>query len=157
MADLPITMSTTGAEQFAALASRLQREAESGLAQELTDQITQAVQPLPQAARANAISILPGSRRPNGLGQWLVQRTQIIQSDQTDSGTVTVRVTATSQHDIALIDSGTVIHPLFGDRRHWYSESVRPGWWSTPVSNIEPNVEASAEQAVDAVARRIEA
>lgn len=157
MTDLPISIRTTGDERFTLFASRLRSEADSGLARELIEQISDVVRPLPQAARDNAISILPGSRRPNGLGQWLVQRTQITQADQIDPGAVMVRVTATSAHDIGLIDSGTVRHPLFGDRRYWYTEKIHPGWWSIPVSNTEPNVEASAEQAVETVARRIEA
>jgi hypothetical protein len=66
------------------------------------------------------------------------------------------RLTATSSHDIDALDHGRDMHPLFGDKRHWYVESVRPGWWSDPLNASEPGVRAQFEQAMENVKQRIE-
>src|SRR5688500_2872865 len=36
-------------------------------------------------------------------------------------------------HDIAGIDAGLIRKPLFGDRSNWYSQPVRPGFFTRPI------------------------
>lgn len=139
--------------EIEALVQRLRVAADVGLERELSNQITRAVQFLPRDARASAISRLP---HRHGLGTWLMERTEFSQSTESSSGSVRVRTTATSPHAIDRIDAGTVRHPLFGDRRHWYTQNVNPGWWSTPVDAVKPDVESNAETAIETVARQID-
>ncbi len=32
--------------------------------------------------------------------------------------------------DLRSLDRGRLRHPLFGNREHWYNESVPRGWWT---------------------------
>jgi hypothetical protein len=153
MASLPVKFQVEGSDQFDALARRLREAADFGLDRELSNELTRSVQGLPADARRTAEAILP---HRGGLNTWLMERTEIAQSTISTGATVTVRTTASSVHAIDRVDSGTVRHPLFGDKRHWYTQSVRPGWWSTAVQRVEPTVRPAVERAVDATARRIE-
>ena len=66
------------------------------------------------------------------------------------------RLTARSTHDIQALDDGHTVHPLFGDKRHWYTEQVKPGWWSEPIKAAEPGARAQFEQAMEIIKQRIE-
>lgn len=142
---------------FTTLVSRFRREADEGLGRELGNRISDVTSSLAQVARDNALRTLPGRNKPNGLGVWVIARTQFsATSDGASTGTVTVTVTAKSTSNIARINDGTVRHPLFGNRRHWYTQSVTPGWWSNTVREISPKVRPAIEEGMALVARRIE-
>ena len=32
--------------------------------------------------------------------------------------------------DLDALDRGRFRKPLFGDKRHWYPQRTKPGWWS---------------------------
>ena len=51
--------------------------------------------------------------------------------------------------DLNQLDSGIVRHPLFGNREHWYSQPVPPGWWSRPMEAGVPAVTVAVKAAVD--------
>lgn len=148
-----VSVNIDGGDQIEALARRFRVAADVGLERELNNQLNRAVQFLPRDARASAISRLP---HRHGLGAWLMERTEITQSTQSTADSVNVRTTATSAHAIDRIDQGTVRHPLFGDRRYWYTQDVNPGWWSTPVDAVKPEAEANAQIAVETVAKQID-
>lgn len=142
-----------GTDRFRTLAERLSEAAAVTLARELSTDLSETTQSLPRDARQSAISILPHS---GGLNTWLMARTEISQSIEFSAKAVVVRVTASSPHDISRIDRGTVRHPLFGDRRYWYTQQVTPGWWSRPMTEAEPKVRGAIERAMSATVRRIE-
>jgi hypothetical protein len=53
------------------------------------------------------------------------------------------------------IDSGTVRHPVFG-KKAWVSQSVPPGWFTTPLSESAPEVTAMLAVTMNVISRRIE-
>lgn len=142
---------------FTTLVSRFRTEADGGLGRELASRISDVTNTLAQVARENALRTLPGGGRPNGLGAWVVARTKFTAtSDGAGAGSVNVTVTAKSTSDIARINEGSVRHPLFGNRRHWYTQSISPGWWSNTVREISPKVQPAIEEAMAVVTQRIE-
>jgi hypothetical protein len=44
--------------------------------------------------------------------------------------------------DLQSLDRGRLRHPLFGNRRYWYMQAVRPGWFT---SAVEGHVNATGE------------
>jgi hypothetical protein len=147
---VPISISAHG-DQVDVLARRFREAAASGLRRELGQAVGQAMGSLARDVRASAISRLP---HRGGLGA-LVARSTITQSSFSTAGSVGVRLTASSRHDIAAMDRGSVHHPLFGDRRHWYQQTVPPGWFSEPARNTEPRARVAIENAMDTVAGEI--
>lgn len=151
MPDLRISVNVEGGDQITALARRL-NEAAAGLGGELDKGMSRVVRALPETLRISAETTLP---RHGGLDDDIARAT-ITVSHRNVGGSVGVTVTASSRYDIADLDQGVVRHPLFGDRRRWYVEQVRPGWWSRPVNETSVRVEPELRQALDIVKQRIE-
>ena len=63
---------------------------------------------------------------------------------------VVLQATGSSGRKINLqaLDDGTVRHPLFGNKSHWYPESVKVGWWSEPMQAGLPVVEVAVKAAI---------
>ena len=149
--DLPVALTVSGEDAFSGLANRLNAAA-AELATEVDAAVARAVESLPSELRASAQSTLP---RRGGLAESVANST-IAVSHHNSAGIVDVTVTASSPYDIDEMDHGIVHHPLFGDKNHWYTESVNPGWWSRPVGVAQRRVEPEIAHALDVVARRIE-
>lgn len=70
-----------------------------------------------------------------------------------------IRVTATSRKgksiDLDSLDRGRLRHPLFGNRRHWYNQTVPAGWFTRPMAANADNVQRELEQAVREIDRDI--
>lgn len=66
------------------------------------------------------------------------------------------RVVAQHEYDLEALDRGRTTHPLFGDKRHWYRESVDAGWWSKVITGLEPQARREMEQALENIKREIE-
>lgn len=137
-----------GWEQFITTGERLQHV---DVRRALDDAINHGAQPLPERLRASALATLP---KRGGLAE-AVARSQIRVSGTTgaDAG---ARVTVDSRYNVAGLDAGRVVHPLFGDRRHWYSERVNPRWFTTPVEAAEPGIEREVRDAMERVKQEAE-
>lgn len=59
-----------------------------------------------------------------------------------------VTVTARHRYHLAGLDAGRNVHPLFGNRGHWYSQWVRPGWFTEPVEGRADEVGEALRRAV---------
>ena len=58
--------------------------------------------------------------------------------------------------DLQRLDDGRLRHPLFGDRGHWYSQPVKPGWWSDSLRKAaDQKVHREILSALDRVARKV--
>lgn len=135
-----------GWEQFFAAGARL-RSAE--VERELRQAARDAMGGLAGKVRRSAVDRLP---HRGGLGEF-VARTTDFSFTTTAEG---ARLTARSSHDIQALDAGHTVHPLFGDKRHWYPETVRSGWWSDPLKESEPEAQDQFEQAMEKIKQRIE-
>lgn len=137
-----------GWEQFITTGERLQHV---DVRRALDDAITHAAQPLPERLRASALAVLP---KRGGLAE-AVARSQIRVSGVTGSD-AGARVVVDSQYNVTGLDAGRVVHPLFGDRRHWYSERVNPRWFTGPVEAAEPGIEKDVVDAMERVKQEAE-
>lgn len=68
---------------------------------------------------------------------------------------VGIRVAANHEYDLQGLDSGGNVHPLFGNKRHWYFQHVRAGWFSDAVDGAYTPTRIALERAVKAYASRI--
>jgi hypothetical protein len=56
---------------------------------------------------------------------------------------VTVQVSAPTRgkgREVEALERGTLRHPLFGQRGHWYGQRVRRGFASVPLRAIRPHI-----------------
>lgn len=61
------------------------------------------------------------------------------------------------ERDLPAVDRGVLRHPLFGDRRFWFTTSVVPGFFTgPPADRIIHRVEDEVERVIDEVADQLE-
>jgi hypothetical protein len=53
------------------------------------------------------------------------------------------------------LDEGSLRHPLWGDRAHWYSQGVESGWWSEHFAQEAPGIASELGRDVMRAADRI--
>jgi hypothetical protein len=135
-----------GWEQFIAAGERLKN---APVERELRQAARDSMGGLSVKVRQSAIQRLPKRGRLNEL---VARDTEFNFTTAADGA----RLAARSAHDIQALDDGHTIHPLFGDKKHWYREEVRPGWWSEPLKTAEPQARKQFEQAMETIKQRIE-
>ena len=135
-----------GWEQFFTAGDRLRG---ADVERELRQAARDAIGPVSVRVSRSAVARLP---RKGRLGEF-VSRTTDFKITTSAEG---ARLTAVSSHDIQAMDAGRDMHPLFGDKRHWYVESVTPGWWSEPIAASEPSVREEFEKAMERVKELVE-
>ncbi|MGP4048783.1 hypothetical protein [Streptomyces sp. 2A115] len=55
----------------------------------------------------------------------------------------------------ALLNSGRLRHPVFGNRRRWVNQYATPPWWDTTVRRHRPRMDAEVNRVLDDVRRRL--
>lgn len=60
-------------------------------------------------------------------------------------------------HDLAALNRGRLRHPLYGNRRHWYLQQIRAGWFGEAMTGLAPGVRRDLVDVMDDVARRLAA
>lgn len=53
------------------------------------------------------------------------------------------------------LDQGRLRHPLFGNRRFWYSQQNKPGFWTETLSLHSDEIKENLEQSMAEVLRQI--
>lgn len=57
--------------------------------------------------------------------------------------------------DLAAVNRGRLRHPRWGDRAHWYTTTVRPGFVDRPVDRVRDRVVDNSRAAANAYANQI--
>lgn len=141
-----------GTAEFDALARRC-KDAPDALLAEMRTDVTNALVPLQGDVSKSAVSLLP---RRGGLGRLIAASPSAIGTNRGAGVASGVRLTTSSGHDIAAMDRGRLRHPLFGDRKHWYTQTVTAGWWSIPVARSKPSIQAAVNRAMENVKQKME-
>jgi len=140
-----------GAEQLTALAKRLRAESKE-LQRELPRAMNRATKGARAAVKAEALATLP---RRGGLGKR-VASSRLTTRTRRSGRAAGVRIVAKGGVDIGALDRGRLRHPLFGDRRRWFAQKVRPGWFTRPLTAAAPRVRAEIETSMRVIAGKIE-
>ena len=147
------SLRVTGGEQLTDLGRRLSA-VDKHLAKELRSGLARAAKPLIVAVRAEIPPVMPkGYEQP--LSRSLKIRTQV-----RTGRNAAVRITAVARgrgqnRHIRALDKGILRHPLFGDREWWYSQPIRPGFWTRPMRAGAPAVRREMVKVMTDVADKI--
>jgi hypothetical protein len=137
-----------GEEQADRIARRLLRKAGSNqLARDLHTAMRFALAGTEAEIRASARR-LPSR---NGLAAD-VATSRIRVTTAANGNKVRALITARHEYNLAGLDRGTNVHPLFGNRRHWYRQAVRPRWFTDPAKDKAADVRNAIQKAVKAFA-----
>lgn len=124
-----------------------------GLKRELLRTIREAGKPAIADVRASALGQLP---RRGGLAQRVADSKFATQT-RLGAKTAGVRIVGKSKFKIQFMDKGTVRHPVFGNRRAWVLQSVRPNWFDKTIENAaDHGMRDAIVAAIEDVSRRVE-
>lgn len=135
-----------GEESAVRTGRRLIRAGDGNLARQIHWNMRAALAGVEGDIRASA-QRLPSR---NGLADE-VATSRIRVTTAANGNTIRALITARHRYYLTGLNEGTNIHPLFGNRRHWYRQAVRPGWFTDPVRSREDNVRAGIVKAVKSV------
>lgn len=135
---MPDAVRIGGAEKIRLVAQALRHlGTDRTILNEAAKEIRAAAPNLRAAIRDNAVAILP---KRGGLNRWVAAasiRVRVLRSGRKAGISLVVgRDSVHGRTDIARIDAGVTRHPLWGQRRHWYPQTVTPGF-ATDVMNHE--------------------
>ena len=139
MASVSVRSNLTG------VSSRLHRAAVD-VPRQLNAAASRSLRPIQQKLKGSALSTLP---RRGGFNRAVAFDLRF-STQQLARG---ARLTASSQYDLQALDEGQTVHPLFGNRGHWYHESVNPEWFSKVVDTAAPEATREFEQGLETIAR----
>jgi len=152
-----LDVKVTGAEEFGVLARRLKQAGQVELRKELYAGINRSVRPLTMKVRTSI-----GGYVPNRYAGELATSLRVTTSKSSGRNPA-VRLKAAAKtgrgrpRELSRLNRGVLRHPLYGNRRHWFNQTVRPGFYDEPLEQGAPRVRVELMEAIRAVARKIEA
>jgi hypothetical protein len=140
-----------GAEELARVSKALRQAGAKDMRNELTRAMRAAAKPLIAEARQHARETLP---KRGGLNKR-VARSSIRAKIRTGGQSVGVRIVAKGL-DARVDTAGRVRHPVFGNRKVWVQQQVKPGWFDVPMKSGAPEVRRELLKAIDNITRKLE-
>lgn len=134
------------ASELESIARHLREIGEVDLVRELTRRMRDAAATVPDQVRQGLAPHLP-NRYAATLDGDLRIGTSVRTSDRNPgvSLTGTARAKARRLRDL---DAGQLSRPLWGNREHWRTQAVTPGWFTGPAEDATPQVRAGINRAL---------
>ena len=143
------------ASELGELARGLRQAGDTDLLGEIQDAIKHAAGPIPDAIRGELRPRLP-DRYADVLNADLAIGIQTRTGVSTAGVNVVARPRKVQRRRIRRLDEeGILAHPLFGNRRRWLSQPVRPGFFTDPAEAAAPRVRDEIEAALERVKEKI--
>ena len=139
-----------GAEEFGVLSRRLKEAGDKGLRKELLSGLQGAAKPAKADVKASF-----AARLPHRGGLAAVMATSRVSLLSRAGRNPSVRIKATSPHDVRGMDRGRVRHKVFG-HEPWVDQAIEPGVFSDPIEARAPQMRADMEQVLHRVGAKIE-
>jgi hypothetical protein len=149
-----VTVRTSGEQKLARVGNAIKASGDKDLDRALRRSMQRSVKPLKAAARYGARRTLPVR---GGLAER-VAAAKFGARVTTSGSRVGVRITGASADNLRRMDEeGIVRHPVFGNRRNWVNEPIKPGWFSDAEEGKAPEVRDNIDRELDALAARLQA
>ncbi|HWB36975.1 MAG TPA: hypothetical protein VHA75_13225 [Rugosimonospora sp.] len=144
-------MKIEGAEKLAALGKAVRAMgSDRTIIKALTKRIRTLGTPVKTELKTSALAVLP---KRGGLAAWVAKsRLTISVRRGTHTAGISIkqgRNSAGGRTDLRAIDRGRLRHPMLGDREHWYTQQITPGFWSDVIDG--PAADQFQQEAVAAI------
>jgi hypothetical protein len=143
-------VSVKGTSQLDKVARQLKEAGDKGMRRELTRAVQEAGQPLKVAERRSAALSLP---HRGGLAGIVAKGSVNLQTRL--GANPSVRLRYTSKHDIKSMNAGRLRHPLWGNRSHWFTQAIKPGWFDRPIEANAPQARKAVLAALDRISKQL--
>lgn len=140
-----------GAKQLGAV-SRALKSADPLIRRELAAGIREATEPVKKEVEAELAAVLPTR---GGAAAQIPADTKVVTQRMAGRSGPGIRLRARSKRNVRRIDRGRLRHPLFGNRGHWFTTNVKPGWFTRPALAAGDDVRRELVSRLDKVARKI--
>lgn len=142
----------TGADTFLRLSRALKDAGRTQMRKDLSKGLRTAAKPLVAETRAEALRRLP---QRGGLARQVAKEPQRIQV-RTGARTAGARLVVGNRRGGArAANRGVIRHPVFGNRKVWVNQRVRPGWFDDPAAASAPRIRRELERTIDEIAGRV--
>jgi len=149
------SLKVTGADKLERLSKALREADAKDLKKELGKGLRRAVKPMRDTFKAGALGFLPFR---GGLAEEVADGMRFKTKIRTGGKSVGVRIVASLPgHDLSAMNRGRLRHPVYGNRRNWVNQQIRPNWWDDSGLVAAPAVRAELVKAIDEVAAKLEA
>lgn len=150
-----IEVKILGAEELRRAARIIRKSGRPEIQKQLLRGLRESTKPVGREVRSDLPHYLP-DRYAGVLSKALRFTTQ-----SKTSGWPEVTVTARAKGKVELrhittLNRGTLRHPLYGDRHHWYAQRVRPGFFDEPANRVLRDVQIEAAKSVERAVANIE-
>lgn len=140
---MPLEMQVNGGGDFHALATQIRTEGRKDLSKQLSRALNNVTEPIRRDVRSEADKAMPES---GGYQELLSASLRFRNNRRTGGQQASLRMTTYAdgrkeRRDIVALERGTLRHPLWGDRDHWYVTKVRAGFH-------ERGTESAADEAI---------
>jgi len=143
-----IGLAMTGGPELRYVAGLLRKAAVKDLKAEMRKGQRKAFAPLEKDIKLEAAAALPGM-----YAGIMAKAVKVSVRTGFATSVFSVRIYARGRaelRDVRAVNAGRVRHPLFGNRRRWYTTRVRPGFVDRPVNR---NWDRVVDESADAVGR----
>lgn len=147
----------TGAEEFGILARRLKEAGAKDLQKELYAAINRSARPLTQKMKLSTDTYLPGRYAAELSASLRVSTSKLSGRNPAVRLKAAAKTPSGKPRNLVALNRGRLRHPLYGNRRHWFNQAVRPRFYDEPLEQGAPRVRAELVEAIQKVARKIEA
>jgi hypothetical protein len=149
-----VDIRVVGADKLARLSRALKDAGDKDLRRELGAGLRRAARPMRETFKAGALGFLP---HRGGLAEEVAVGMRFTTKVGTGANP-SVRITASLPgHDLPAINRGRLRKPVFGNRKVWVTQQIRPGFWTDSGYVAAPAVRVELVKAIDAVAAKLEA
>lgn len=147
---MPVDISIEGADELARVGRQLRQVADKELRKELLAGLNRATKPLKESAKRSAQTSLPrrGGLAAKVAGSRFATRSRLSGRDPS------VRITAKGM-DLRSLDTGSLRHPVFGNRKVWVTQRVARGWFSKPIESGADEVRREILNVLEDITRRL--
>jgi len=145
----------TGADQFGDLARRLKQAGDKELRSELYKGINRAVKPMKADIKEHVGYYMPA--RYAAVLRGSLSLTISKRANKTTPG-VTLKAKsrgARSLRKVGSLDAGKLEHPLYGNRKHWFTTTIKPGFFTHESEQRAPEVREAIVSAMNDVAEKV--
>lgn len=143
------------ANELGELARSLRQAGDTDLLGEVRDAIQHAAGPIPDAIRGELRPRMP-DRYADVLNADLAIGIRTLTGRYTAGVSVIARGRgAVKRRRLHRLNQGTLAHPLFGNREHWYYQEIPPGFFDDPNEAAAPRVREEIDAALDRVKDKI--
>ena len=124
----------TGSVKVAQLHARLDRVGRRDLARKLRQELVKQSKPARRLVKR-----YQQEKLPSGMDRSYAKvPSQLVSVNK--SGVKLLWKVVRGNSDLKALNRGRLRHPLFGNRKHWYEQSIPPGMWDDAIGKVAPTV-----------------